>query len=544
MHDEEFLGLFKPKAPAGDKAPVGDRDDNVPSEQPSPVGDAMGATQPSPSYIPSSDTASQQGDYTWQVEQDVEQLSPDSAAPGCTPRVVGTAMAVGCAIIILVAFILFALTQILGKGGDKPATATPTRSLDIFTPPPPTPLPPVTESPLVIPLVSSGDVRVPIALPEHFSIGETVFDIQAVRAPANAWPEAPTSGDVAAWAYGTVVNYIIQLAPTPENQALLSALQVGDSLHLQMSTGLILNFNVSEINNDVADEAALFRQVSPRLTLSLPAGAGSVLRTVVSAPFFDDEAGEQSLPTGSVAGLVGVPVDQGPVRVTVIEVYQMAAGEAGLPAGMGYLLIDLAVENIGALVLETEFFQSFVIDATGERYPLTIPAGQFTHNGLPTEPLSPGEKVIGSVGYLLPDGPGGQVQWAFNPLPGSDNWVVVPLSFDLPKVTPTPQPAPPVGFATVSIDPDGVFVDSRNDLLIIGLEIENISQGVVQVTENDISLSSSGGEFALETAAPLLPWTIEAGDYRLFELQFELPFTSDALLDVLGYTFSIDNIGD
>jgi hypothetical protein len=101
-----------------------------------------------------------------------------------------------------------------------------------------------------------------------------------------------------------------------------------------------------------------------------------------------------------------------------------------------------------------------------------------------------------------------------------------------------------VGFATVNIDPDGVFVDSRNDLLIIGLEIENISQGVVQVTENDISLSSSGGEFVLETAAPLLPWTIEAGDYRLFELQFELPSTRDALLDVLGYTFSIDNIGD
>jgi hypothetical protein len=93
------------------------------------------------------------------------------------------------------------------------------------------------------------------------------------------------------------------------------------------------------------------------------------------------------------------------------------------------------------------------------------------------------------------------------------------------------------------VDPEGVFVDHRNDLLVIGLEIENISGGVVTVTEDDVSLTSSGGEFSLDIAAPLLPWTIESGDYRLFELYFELPFTNDALLDVLGYTFSIDNIG-
>jgi hypothetical protein len=539
MQDEEFLDLFKPKKTAED------RDDNVPVEQSSsPAGDAMGATQPSPSHAPP-EAGLHEADYTWDVEPDVERLPPGSATQGCSPRVVGMIMGGGCLVIILLAIIVFALLQIFGKDKDTPPTATPTRVIDVFTPPPPTPLPPVTESPLVVPLVSSGDVRVPIALPEQLSVGEAVFDIQAVRAPANTWPEAPSSNDVAAWAYGTVVNYVVQLASTPENQALLSALQVGDSLHLHMSTGLILNFNVSEISNDVADEAALFRQVSPRLTLSLPAGAGSASRTVVSAPFFDDEAGEKSLPTGTVAGLVGIPVDQGPVRVTVIETYQVAAGDAGLPAGMGYLLIDLAVENIGTTVLETEFFQSFVIDAAGERYPLTIPAGQFTHNGLPTDPLAPGEKVIGSAGYLLPDSPGEQVQWAFNPLPGSDHWVVVPLSFDLPDATPTPEPPPPVGFATVSIDPDnGVFVDSRDNLLIVGLEIENISEGVVYVTEDDISLTSTGGEFRLETAAPFLPWTIEAGAYRLFELHFELPSTRDALLDVLGYTFSIDNIGD
>jgi hypothetical protein len=62
------------------------------------------------------------------------------------------------------------------------------------------------------------------------------------------------------------------------------------------------------------------------------------------------------------------------------------------------------------------------------------------------------------------------------------------------------------------------------------------------VTQNDISLTSRAGTFALQSAAPLLPWTIEPGQFRQFELQFELPSTQDALLDVLGYTFSLDNI--
>jgi hypothetical protein len=376
------------------------------------------------------------------------------------------------------------------------------------------------------------------------TIGEATFAVEAVRSPASDWPDAPAAGDVAAWAYGTVINYILRLSPTPENQALLSELQVADSLYLHMSTGLILNFSVHEITSDIiTDSATLLRQASPRLTLALFPGDDTTAPTVVSAAFYDDESSEQTLPTGAVAGLVGTPVDQGPVRVTVLEAYQVAAAEAGLPGGTGYLLIDLAVENIGTAVLETEYFQSFVSDAAGERYPLTIPAGQFTHYGLPVAPLAPGEKVIGSVGYLVPDGPGGQVHWVFNPLPGSEHWVVVPLAYDLPASTPTPEPPQPVGFARVTVDPEGVFVDHRNDLLVIGLEIENISGGVVTVTENDVSLTSSGGEFFLDSTAPLLPWTIESGDDRLFELYFELPFTNDALLDVLGYTFSIDNIG-
>ncbi|MGD9099955.1 MAG: hypothetical protein PVF45_05710, partial [Anaerolineae bacterium] len=411
MHDEEFLDLFKPKDQRRAPSP--------PEPQGGQTGDAMGATQPSPAYVPPpdaelpgvADAASQQG---WGGGDEVESPFQRDGSAGCTWRMVGMAAGGGCLLLILLAVLVFALSQFWPRGEDDDgqATLTPTR---LAVPTPPATTIPVTESPLVVPLVSSGDVRVPIAVPEHLTIGEATFTVEAARSPSGDWPDAPAAGDVAAWAYGTVVNYILRLSPTPENETLLSELQVGDLFNLHMSTGLILNFNVNEITNDITDSATLLRQASPRLTLALFPGGGVTTPTVASAAFYDDETSDQTLPTGAVAGLVGTPVDQGPVRVTVLEAYQVAAAEAGLPGGTGYLLVDLAVENIGTAALETEYFQSFVSDAAGERYPLTIPAGQFTHYGLPVAPLAPGEKVIGSAGYLVPDGPGGQVHWAFNP---------------------------------------------------------------------------------------------------------------------------------
>jgi hypothetical protein len=244
--------------------------------------------------------------------------------------------------------------------------------------------------------------------------------------------------------------------------------------------------------------------------------------------------------------VIGIPVDLGPVRVTVIEAYQVTASDAELRPGSDFLLIDFAVENVSSEVLEAEHFQTFVRDLAGGRYPLSVPASQFANYGLPAEPVAPGETVIGSAGYLVPSfaaGTGGEVRWAFNPQPGSEYWVMVPVPYDVPRPTATPVPPPPVGFARVSVNSDDVFVDTSENLLIVGLQIENISAGTVQVTQADISLTSSGGEFPLQNAAPLLPWSLGPGEFRRFELQFELPFTADALLSVLGYTFSIDNIG-
>lgn len=547
-NDEEYLDLFKPKDQADTSA-----EDSSQQPESAEVGGAEVVGEPgapsSSDYNSSPDTGAQDSfeatdtpvrqDYGWGVETEADATTPSAQRDNL--RTVGLLIGGGCLLLVLAAVVVFAFFQIFvrrGGDGDGQDTPTPTLLADLT----PAPTVPVAESPLVVPLVSSGDVRVPVALPRRLIIGETVFTVQAVNAPVGVWPDAPATGDAVAWVPGTVVNYVLRLAITPENNDLLSTLQVGDLLDLYMSTDLVLSFNVTQVITNATDEAAFFEQVSPQLTLALLSD-DSAQRTVVTAAFSDAVIADEGLLSEAVTGMVGMPVDRGPVRVTVIEVYQVDAGEAGLPPATGYLLIDFAVENVDAGVLETEYFQTFVVDDAGERYPLTIPAGQFTHYGLPVDSLAPGETVIGSAGYLIPGSPEGQIRWVFNPLPGSDNWVMFPVSYDLPVATPTQEPPPPVGFARVTIDPDDVFVDRGENLLSVGLEIENISAGVVQVTPDDISLTSSAGAFSQRAAAPLLPWTIEPGEFRRFELQFELPSTNDALFSVLGYTFSIDNLG-
>jgi hypothetical protein len=554
--DKEYLELFKPKTdePSDDSTPqeparaAGDAASQGADARPleealAQVADEPGATQPAQ---PAGDDLAAAGQET--QEPPLEPLPAGPGGPGCTLRTVGLFAGGGCLLVILLAVVVFAFYQVfVRKEGDDDLQGTPTPSTPMPTQPvalTPSPTVAVAESPFIVPLVSSDDVRVPVALPERLRVGEAVFAVQAVNAPAGAWPDVPVAGDTAAWAYGTVVNYILGLSPTPENRDLLSALQGGESLSLHMSTGLILNFNVDEVTTDATDQAAFFEQVSPRLTLALLA-EDPAQRTVVTAAFFDDEAGDEGVFSEAIAGVVGTTVDQGPVRVTVLEAYQVAADEAGLPPGTGYLLVDFAVENVGTDVLETTHFQTFVSGAAGERYPLTALAEQFAHNGTPTEPLAPGETVIGSLGYLVPDSPEGQVQWAFNPLPGSDNWVTVPLPYDLPPPPPTPEPPPPVGFALVTVNSGDVFVDRDDDLLDIGLEIENISDGVVQVTEDDVGLNSwIDGDLSLIAPAPPFPWTIEPDGSDFFQLQFELPSADSALLSVLGYTFSIENLGN
>jgi hypothetical protein len=62
------------------------------------------------------------------------------------------------------------------------------------------------------------------------------------------------------------------------------------------------------------------------------------------------------------------------------------------------------------------------------------------------------------------------------------------------------------------------------------------------VEVRDIILSSSAGMGELIMDAPPLPWTIEPGQTRVIELQFETPDASSVLLTLLGHSFEISGL--
>jgi hypothetical protein len=306
---------------------------------------------------------------------------------------------------------------------------------------------------------------------------------------------------------------------------------------------VILHFAVREVTIGAAEDPILFAQTSPRLTLAVLTD-DPAQRVVVSAAYQDDESQDVELFTAAAIGLVGTPVEQGPVRVTVLEVYQVTAQETGLHHSTGYLLMDVKVENIGDETLDPNLFWTFVTDTSNERYPVVVLAEQYTNYGSPSDPLAPGETVIGSIGFLVPENPEGEVRWVFNPQPGSNFWVVVPLSYDLPPPPPTAEPEPEPGFVVVTVETTDIFVNRSDGLLDVVLRVENTSAGVVVINQEDVSLSTwTDGEMTLVAPAPQLPWRVEPGELKLFQLQFRLPTADTALLSVKGYSFSIENLG-
>jgi hypothetical protein len=88
---------------------------------------------------------------------------------------------------------------------------------------------------------------------------------------------------------------------------------------------------------------------------------------------------------------------------------------------------------------------------------------------------------------------------------------------------------------------DALPSSDKSTLLIEG-EIRNTGGSTLTVDRRDIVLSSSAGMGKLIMDTPPLPWTIEPGQTRVIELQFESPDASSVLLTLLGYSFEISGL--
>jgi hypothetical protein len=174
-------------------------------------------------------------------------------------------------------------------------------------------------------------------------------------------------------------------------------------------------------------------------------------------------------------------------------------------------------------------------DGLGNKYLLSSTASAYGDSGLIEGEIAPGEVVEGSAGYWVPEALAGpELIWTFSPSPGSEVWASVGISYEGEA-----EPAEP-GRAEVTIT-DALLSDDKTTLLVEG-EIRNTGGSPLLVEVRDITLSSGSGMGELIMAAPPLPWTIEPGQTRVIELQFERPPAASVLLTLLGHSFEISGL--
>jgi len=433
-------------------------------------------------------------------------------------------------LLVAVALILFlGLRQVLF--GDEANAGIPLEVVKLT--PPVVPTTPV--SPLPTPqqscetIISSGDVEVAVSLPNSLTVSGKPFPVVAIVAKEGGWAYPTGYPGAAAWVCGTVVNYVVGLEPTPENEALLVGLRPGDEIRVRLSNGTMLFFRFVERREAEPNEARVFAQIRPRLTLMLER-EDNVWHVAVADYVSETEPVQ---PSGGTLTRPGQPVRVGDAQVTVIEGHVERSGP-DLLAGTMYYLVEFSVENVGAVSLDTASFNMQLQDDMGSTYLLSPEASATGEYGRLSGQIEPGDTVQGTAGYLVPEALAGPaLVWIFTPQPGSESWASVSIPYE------TSLEPPSDGRAEVTIDEDATFLSSGGSVLVIGGEVQNTGGTPLTVELGDIALTSSAGMSALRSAAPPLPWMIQPGQTQVIELQYEKPDASTALLTILGYSFEI-----
>lgn len=433
-----------------------------------------------------------------------------------SPLAVAAAAVVGLALVGLAAFL-----AIRGPSRTRGTAGMPLQITRISSTLSPLPLP----SP---PVAEIDDTQVSLPVPVALEIGDRTFPVQIALASGEAWSNPSAYPGSAIWVYGTVVNYVMGLEASPDTEAVVGPLRVGDPLILRLSSGVRLQFRVAERETVRPDDAAIFGQSRPGLTLVLLGGQEARRETV----FADFDRLEEPAPStaGPTAG-VGQPVQVGDVQVTLLEGGAQERGVDLQPGTMVYL-VEFRVRNTSAMALDPRAFVTELEDASGARYLPWPSASSQGRYGPLQERLEPGEEVNGSVGYLVPDTLAGPtLVWIFGPRADSE----LRARFSIPYSPARAEVWPEVTVLQA-------FLGEEGEVLHIVARVRNTGSGLLEVTAADVSLSSSAGPGELETAAPPFPWSIAGGEAREVELQFARPMASTCIVTILGYTFEISGL--
>jgi len=361
-----------------------------------------------------------------------------------------------------------------------------------------------------------------------------VFPVQQRGVEIAEWAFEPDP-DVASAVLGMVVRPVLGIPYTTPNAEFLNALQAGDAIHLRMSTGQTLLFEVSSSERVSRQEVSIFDQSNPGIALVLlqdPAGD----RLVIYGQY---PAGQEVLDAGAGGdnslNAEGVSASLGNgVSLTVLDTYT-SAGPSGspVPPEWTYLLVDVAL-NTGAAV-DTGSLTVELSDAAGTRYtPVALDRGVTHFAPYVSGHLEAEQTMQATLAFLVPHS-------VANPIlsitAGGD-----PVRYALAYESSDGLTANNLDVIILHMVTEGTAADPGD--LVVTVRLFNPNSQPITLAPADVSAifsPVSPDAFpvgpAVQEGSGLLPLTVEGGQALDVELRFVWNGEPFVGLQIGGYRF-------
>lgn len=390
---------------------------------------------------------------------------------------------------------------------------------------------PDTES-LVVGISDTDTISVTLDVPQTLQLGTRSLAIQSQKISADrVWSPSFAGDNTAVWIYGTIINYILGLSPTEENQALLERMEPGDPMVLTTRNGVTHTFSFESREQVPVGNPEIFAQQKPGLTLIL-VGAEGGERLVVNGRYVVDESSNANQGQGNVVEL-GETAQLDEMQITVTGAAYLQDRAEAQP-GFAFYLVDYQIQNTGLTALDTSQLQLILTDELGNSYAVSPAAGQLGNHPALGGFLNASQTAEATAGYQVPIGlNSANVVWdVTNQVTGAQLQVTIPFGGG-PQAAQNAE----VTMAEAAVSPD------LSSLILSG-KVANLGEQPVVISEADISLQTDDGSvYLMLSTNPAFPWTVPPGQTVQFMVTFQRPIAADsAVFTVLNQPFQLSNL--
>ncbi len=421
---------------------------------------------------------------------------------------------VGCGVCSLPFAGYFTYDRITNNESDLELTPTPFADTGLISP--------NRESSIVI-LSDTETITQSLDIPVSIKIEGQSFIVSPQLVENGGEFTASEEEGTAVWLYGTIVNYVLLFADNGSSRPLLEQIAPGSQIVLHTQSGKEIPFTFASRETLPADDASVYTQTSPKITL-IVAGDGDDPRLVVTGNY-DLDAVSQS--TNQSVVELGEPVQVDDLQITATgAVYQLADASSGF----ANYLVDYQVQSMGLTAVDSSSINYLLIDDFGNKYAYNATVSQFGNNPPLIGFINAGDSTMATAGFQIPIGLSSR-QLRFVLTYGAAQALIT-----IPFQNSAAADSAAVRLTAAAVSPD------LTTLTLTG-EVSNAGDQAVLINESDISLTTNDGtNYWLLSTNPPFPWTIGPGQTIPYSVSFQLPAAEPATFNILNQPFELTGL--